>query len=242
MDNINVNTDLHSKYDNQYFNEDGGWRELGAKFKAENILEISQGYTFNKVLEVGAGEGSILKNLSLSGFGNELYALEISESGIQKIKEKNIDKLKEALLFNGYQIPYPDDYFDLVVLSHVLEHVEFERILLREIKRVSRYQIIEVPRDYRTGVDAKVKHFLSYGHINVYTPSSIKFLLKTEGFEILKENLKVFDREVFEYLGKSRAGKFKSISAFYFKKIMINLPIRALSEKYCNTITLLLKN
>src|SRR6478735_838843 len=192
-----VSKELQAKYNVQYESEVEGWRETGAIFKVHNIMEISKGYKFEKVLEVGAGEGSILRLLDQFKFGNELYALEISESGLRKIKEKNIPSLKEANLFDGYNIPYPDKSFDLVILSHVLEHVEFERTLLREIKRVSKYQIIEVPKDYRKGVDKKVDHFLSYGHINVYAPSSIRYLLKTEGFEILRESLKVYDKKVY---------------------------------------------
>ncbi len=83
--------------------------------------------------------------------------------------------------------------------SHVIEHVEHPRILLREIKRVSRYQVFEIPLDYAIGVDQSVERFLAYGHINIYTPSLFKFLLKSEGYEIIDELLTHADQEVIRF-------------------------------------------
>ena len=41
---------------------------LGARFKAQHIIEVCKKQTFNKVLEVGAGDGSILKFLADQNF------------------------------------------------------------------------------------------------------------------------------------------------------------------------------
>ncbi|HEX8461108.1 MAG TPA: class I SAM-dependent methyltransferase, partial [Segetibacter sp.] len=157
-----------SAYDNFYQNHDEAWRMLGAKYKAQNIVDVCTGKAFAKVLEVGAGDGSILYYLDRWNFAPELYAIEISESGVEHIQSRNLKSVKEVQVFDGYHIPYADQEFDLVILAHVLEHVEFERKLLRELKRISKYQVIEVPRDYRFGVDKRINHFLAYGHLNVY--------------------------------------------------------------------------
>lgn len=184
---MEVSQNLAESYKNQYKSERAEWRNLSAKYKAQNILWLTQDMQFERVLEVGAGDGSILAWLNQAHFAPKLYALEISESGLEKIKEKNLANLQEAQLFDGYHIPYPDNFFDLVICSHVLEHVEFERALLREIKRVSRHQVFEVPIDFSFFVDKKIKHFLSYGHINIYTPALFRFLLLSENFTILKD-------------------------------------------------------
>ena len=121
----------------------------------------------------------MLHHLYQSGYFEELHALEIATSGIEVIKSRNLPSVKSVELFDGYALPYDDDSFDAVILCHVLEHVEYERILLRELMRVAPYQIIEVPLDYHFEIDSKVDHYLGYGHINVYTPSSVRFLLKS---------------------------------------------------------------
>jgi ubiquinone/menaquinone biosynthesis C-methylase UbiE len=180
---------LESAYNEQYSDEMTEWRELGGKHKAQNIIDVCGGHHFRNVLECGAGEGGILEFLDRASVFDELSAIEISESGISQIKKRNLSRLREVRKFDGYQIPYPDKHFSMAFCSHVIEHVEHPRILLRELKRVSDFQVFEIPLDFSVGVDRRVQLFLSYGHINIYTPSLFRFLLKTEGFQILKEKL-----------------------------------------------------
>jgi SAM-dependent methyltransferase len=177
------------------------WRELGAKHKAANIVQVCgrAGFAPKRVLEVGAGEGAVLMHLDAMAFGAELHALEIARSGVDVIRSRGLASVKSATWFDGYTIPFPDDSFDMVILCHVLEHVEFERLLLRELRRVAPRHLIEVPLDYYPGIDAKVGHYLDYGHINVYTPTSLRFLLKSEGFRIDQEYLTITHEEVVEY-------------------------------------------
>ncbi len=237
---VKVDQQVQQAYDQQYLQETSEWRELGARTKAQNIIDITHGLTFRKVLEVGAGDGSILKFLHDRNFAEELYALEISASGLEKIRDRQLTRLKEVFQFDGYKIPYEDNSFDLVILSHVLEHVEFERLLLREIKRVSTYQVIEVPRDFRFGIDNKLSHFLNYGHINIYTPTSLKFLLKSEGFDIKQEICKTYDADLFKFMGRnSKVEFFKQYLSYLFKKMAIHIPMKFFKETYCSTITVL---
>ena len=48
-------------------------------------------------------------------------------------------------------------------------------------------------------MDEQVKHLLSYGHINIFTPSTFKFLLKSEGYEIINETLTHSDKELIRF-------------------------------------------
>jgi ubiquinone/menaquinone biosynthesis C-methylase UbiE len=190
---------LAGAYNEQYTDEATAWREAGGRYKAEHIDQLCRGRTFQKVLDCGAGEGSVLKFLDRAALGEELYAIEISDSGIAQIHNRNLPRLREVKKFDGYEIPYPDQCFDMAYCSHVLEHVEHPRILLRELKRTSALQVFEVPLDYSPGVDAYAQHFLDYGHINLYTPSLFKFLLRTEGFEIVAERRSHTAAEVMRY-------------------------------------------
>ncbi|MCU0448176.1 MAG: class I SAM-dependent methyltransferase [Microscillaceae bacterium] len=239
---VKVNTQLQQAYQNQYQSEVKEWRSLGAQQKAKNLLAITQGQTFQKVLEVGAGDGSILAELAKTNFARELYALEISDSGLASIQARNLPNLQEAQLFDGYQIPYSDQSFDLVILSHVLEHVEHERVLLREIKRVARWVVIEVPKDYRFGVDKKVAHFLSYGHINLYTPSLLKFLVRSEGFKVLQELNRLYSPAIYMYGKKGWIARLKARLLYTGKYLLTHTPFEYINHKFINTITLFLRN
>ena len=202
---------LQSAYDEQYSDAMTQWRELGAKHKAENILSVCGGRTFTRILECGAGEGSILKFLDRSGLFPELYAVEVSDSAIAQIKKRSLPSLKEVKKFNGYEIPFPDKAFDMAYCSHVIEHVEHPRLLLRELRRVSQLQVFEIPLDYSIDVDRNVRHFLSYGHINVYTPSLFKFLLKSEGYEVIAEKWSHTAEDVLRFLWYNKMGRKKSL-------------------------------
>jgi len=196
---VHLSKALQSAYDEQYTDTMTEWREVCGKYKAANILKVCRNHRFAKALECGAGEGSILKFLDESGTFSQLAALEISDSGVARILQRKLPRLKDVRKFDGYTIPYPDKTFDMAFCSHVLEHVEHPRILLRELKRVSNFQVFEVPLDYSASVDRKTGHFLSYGHINIYTPSLFRFLLKSEGYEIVSELLTHTSREAIRY-------------------------------------------
>lgn len=233
-------------YDNFYTGSESRWRMLCAKAKAQNLIEVCKENRFQKVLEVGAGDGSILHYLNQSGFSPELYALEISQSGVELIKNRNLRNLVDVQVFDGYKIPYPDDSFDLVILSHVLEHVEHERLLIRELKRVARFIAIEVPLDYRFGVDLRIKHFLSYGHINIYTPTLIRFLLQTEGLTIKSEKTSLILPETTKYnefvnknAPKSAFKALKIDLEYYVKKALGKLLGKNRTEKFANAYTVL---
>ncbi len=210
---MQLSGNIKNSYSSQYDENSVKWRNTGARYKALNIVELAKSIQFRNVLEVGAGEGSILDWLSQWNFCPDLNCVEISESGIELIKSKNIKNLNDVLLFDGYKIPYPDNHFDLVICSHVLEHVEHERILLREIKRVSKYQIFEVPIDFSFYVDRKLEHFLSYGHINIYTPALFRFLLKSENFEVKKDINHLYHDEVLKLSFSNR------LAPYYITKI-----------------------
>lgn len=178
------------------------WRMLGAKGKADHVIKLCERYDIKptSVLEVGAGDGSILRCLAESGFCERLYGLEISQSGVDVIRKQEIPRLISCQTFDGYSLPFEDGFFDLVVLSHVLEHVEYERALLRELRRVSKYQVIEIPMDCN-GLKDEVYHLLgpSYGHINAHTPDSLRFLLSTENFMVMDDLLGQYSLELQEY-------------------------------------------
>jgi ubiquinone/menaquinone biosynthesis C-methylase UbiE len=223
-----VSSALAKAYDEQYSDALTGWREIGGKYKARNILEVCRGQVFRRVLECGAGEGGVLKFLDLSDAFDELYAIEISDSGIRQLEKRNLARLREVRKFDGYEIPYADKHFDMAYCTHVIEHVEHPRVLLRELKRVSRFQVLEVPLEYSIGVDRRSKDFLAYGHINIYTPSLFKFLLKSEAFEILAEKLSYSAPEVARYNWPPNVGLGTAIT----REIMLRLdPLRRIVRR-----------
>lgn len=118
--------------------------------------------------------------------------------------------------------------------------------MLRELKRVAKMCVIEVPRDYRTNVDSRIKHFLAYGHINVYTPTSLRYLLRTEGFEVVADLTSMIEPEVTKfntYINQKKAKSFitdLTISAeFTVKNALGSLMGKKKQEQLANAYTVL---
>ena len=199
---ISIGKKAKEKYDSFYSDKTEEWRKIGAQGKVENIIDLIQGLKLDQIVDIGAGDGNVLSILSEKKFSSNLTAVEISDSAIEQIKKKKIEGLKEIKQFNGYNLPFENKQFDLAICSHVLEHVEHPRILLSEIRRISKKQVFEVPIDFSFQVDKKFNHFNSYGHINIFTPALFNFLLYSVGFEILKHKHALYSKEAVDFQSK----------------------------------------
>lgn len=184
-DNLSISDKLKANYEDFYEGE-LEWRRLGADDKANNIISLCHSYPHQTILEIGAGEGAILQRLGDLGFGESLFGLEISTSGIKAITQRNIEALVECKLFDGATIPYPNKKFDLAILSHVVEHLEYPRRLLYEAGRVAHFTFIEVPLED----NLRLKNdfvFDCVGHINFYSPKTIRQLVQSCDLEVLSQ-------------------------------------------------------
>lgn len=207
---ITTSKNLKEKYDSLYSDDTEEWRRIGAIHKAQNIFDLTKDLKFDKIIDIGAGDGNVLSILSEKKFCADLTAVEISDSAIEQMKKKKIGGLSEIKQFDGYEIPYGENQFDLAICSHVIEHVEHPRKLLSEIKRISKKQVFEIPIDFSFQIDKKFKHFNSYGHINIYTPALFNFLLYSVGFDVLERKHALYRKEVVGFQNKT-------FSLAYFK-------------------------
>ena len=99
----------------------------------------------SSVIEVGCGDRALLGELGHRGIGDRLVGYEIAASAIDRVRSRGIPRLERAEVFDGEHLPEPTGAFDLGVLSHVLEHTERPEVVLREVARVARLVVIEVP-------------------------------------------------------------------------------------------------
>lgn len=93
-----------------------------------------------KILEVGCNIGMQLVNLNEMGFRN-LYGIELQPHAVELAKQKT--KGMNIIQGTAYDIPFKDEYFDLVFTSRVLIHMNPNEInkAIREIVRCSKEYI-----------------------------------------------------------------------------------------------------
>jgi SAM-dependent methyltransferase len=215
MNKMETSRFFMSNYDYYYEDGDSKWRWLCAFDKAKNIETLCKDLPIKSVIEIGAGEGSILKRLSDLEFAQELYALEISRTGIAAIKNKEISRLKDCSLFDGYNIPYDKKKFDLAVLSHIVEHAEYPRKLLYEAKRIAKFVFVEVPIEETIRLPQDFV-FDRVGHINFYSPKTIRRLLQTCNLCVLSQKITNPSKDVYTFQ-KGKMGLFN----FYTKEYLL---------------------
>ena len=87
-----VSPELRRHYDAYYGDGASEWRRLGALAKAQNVLALCAEWPHASVLEIGAGEGALLARLAELGFGERLFACEISSSGARAIRARDVLK------------------------------------------------------------------------------------------------------------------------------------------------------
>lgn len=189
---------LDATYRDRYAGGASEWRRLGAVDKAENVVALCAALPHASVLEIGAGEGALLRRLSELGFGDALHALEISPSGANAIEAQAIPRVRECRLYDGARIPYEDARFDLAILSHVLEHVEHPRALLYEAARVARCIFVEVPLEDTLRLPADFA-FDSLGHINAWSPKTFRRLVQSCGLRVLGQITVNPSRELYAF-------------------------------------------
>lgn len=109
------------------------WTEMVRDFLGD--VEI------NNILEVGCNSGNQVNALQSLGYNN-LYGIDIMPYAVEKSKEytKNINIIQGS----AFDIPYRDNYFDLVFTDGVLIHISPNDIsrAMKEIYRTSKKYIM----------------------------------------------------------------------------------------------------
>ncbi len=82
------------------------------------------------ILDVGCGTGALIKELERYG---AVYGIDFSEEAVSYCRSRGIKNVEKSIV---EKIPYPEDYFDVVLAMDVLEHIPDDRVGLREIYRV----------------------------------------------------------------------------------------------------------
>lgn len=173
---------LHSKYDNVSTASGGGESPTDARRLRATAEELSHFLPdpHSRVLDVGCATGGLLRFLRELGFDN-LHGLDPSPRCAAQAA-------RYGSIYVGSLTSLPDDHgtFDLVILSHILEHVRDVRAALfsiRSLLTIDGQLYLEVP-DATRYADYYVTpfHYFDIEHINHFSPSTLALALELAGF------------------------------------------------------------
>ena len=95
-----------------------------------------------KVLDVGCGDGELLRLLSESR-GVDGRGIELSREGVNECVAKGLAVIQgDADTDLG---DYPDDAFDYVILSQTLQATRHPRVVLEHMLRIGRHAVVSFP-------------------------------------------------------------------------------------------------
>lgn len=111
-----------------------------------SLISLVKPLKAESILDAGCGEGFTMNKLKENGIGKKIEGIEYSKEAIVFGKKLFPDLIiKQGSV---YDLPYKDNFFDLVICTEVLEHLENPNKALKEMLRVSRkYLIISVPNE-----------------------------------------------------------------------------------------------
>lgn len=142
----------------------------------------------SKILDLGCGSGVAGREFQ-DFFKADLIGIDIIDQRIEKIPFK---------IFDGINIPFQADCFDVVLINYVLHHSQNQFALLKESKRVSRDKII-IFEDLPEGFLAKIYctlHGLSYKLVSGDAGEKLNFKSHAEWEKIFGDlGLKILNKK-----------------------------------------------
>lgn len=183
--------EVEERYDDSYFNyeidnEDGFLNLMLLGLKDVGFDPVKENLTNCKVLDIGCATGLFLSYMK--GLGCKPYGVEVCHSAAEygnKKRDVNIFKgtMESAL--------YPDNYFDIIHFSHVIEHINDPSSFIKEVYRVLK----PGGKVYCTtpnidGLQAKIfkKRWRSAiaDHMILFSVKTLKALFVKNGFKTVK--------------------------------------------------------
>ncbi|MBI4321035.1 MAG: class I SAM-dependent methyltransferase [Chloroflexi bacterium] len=95
-----------------------------------NLVRSQVNLDGKRILDVGCGIGTYTRKFRL--FSSEVYGVDVDHERAQAASQN----LTNIIVAPAEALPYPDDYFDVVFLHEVIEHVSDDRKAISEAIRV----------------------------------------------------------------------------------------------------------
>jgi SAM-dependent methyltransferase len=185
------------------------WRALGAVGKADHVLALCTKASVSPVstLEVGCGDGALLCELHLRGFGGTLTGVEITQAAVDIARERS--EIDSVELYDGSHLEAPNQTFELGILSHVLEHVPDPPALLAEVARACRAVVVEVPLEENLSArrTSKREHADEVGHLQRLDRAGAREIVARAGLSIVAELEDPLPLEVHRFFATDAASR-----------------------------------
>lgn len=149
-----------------------------------NRLEFSSG---ERILDLGCGTGSLIQRLLQIASGSEIVGIDPCAEMLEIARQK-MPQSVELKVGLADDIPFPNDYFDIVVSTSAFHYFRDPFKALQEAKRVlktnGRIVITDWCHDYLTCqiCDFFLKRF-NHAHFRTYKVADCRAMMQDEGLQ-----------------------------------------------------------
>jgi len=213
------------------------WHRRGATNKADSIAMLlrEQNVRPHRMAELGCGTGAVIDECRRRQLAREFIAVDYAEEAVGYLKARAADIEVMAADITSAEFKL-EGRVDVVVLSHVLEHLEEPEALLHAV--VGRvdfdWLIAEVPLEdlLASRVKALVRDRRQNraGHVQFFRGTTFRKLLVGCGLELVSERryVPVMDAETIEFVcakdGASRLRRLQKLAAGRWLPKLLTVP------------------
>jgi SAM-dependent methyltransferase len=146
----------------------------------------------DKVLDYGCGNGVLTYWLWSNGFGKEIMGVDVSQTGVNNAQKSFA---REGLTFATIDAinSLAPNSFDVVVSSHVLEHIDPPEVALASIAEKAEWLVLEVPLEkciwpeLVARLKGKSRKENPLGHVNFWNKATFNQFLKNSGLLVIRD-------------------------------------------------------
>ena len=180
--------------------------DIALRRRAKWLVKELKPKNGERILDLGCGDGFYLYLLSRLDLKLILHGLDYDQNALNSAKKNlvlNKVKLTHADLMK--QLPFPDEFFDGIVMSEVMEHLPDDIKCMKEVRRILKKNgrlVLSVPHinypffwdPVNWVLQRSLKIHIKKGfwagiwnqHLRLYSIENLNFVLKKSGFKNIK--------------------------------------------------------
>jgi ubiquinone/menaquinone biosynthesis C-methylase UbiE len=168
--------------------------DVSKVFRYGNMRRIMRHKKNGRILDVGCGDGSFLFDFKQRNW--DVYGVDISKISCRIAKKKLGNNIFNCELKN---CGFPDQYYDVITLNHVLEHLPNPEEELREIRRILKDDgVVYAGVPNIDSLQFKIcreswLHLDLPRHTIHYTSDTVRGIFEKNGFRVSSVNRPLFE-------------------------------------------------
>lgn len=147
-------------------------------------------FTGARVIDIGCGDGAATLQLYDDTAPLSIVGIDPAANAVAAASKRVGDRNIQFSADSAYQLPYPDQSFDIAHLRGVLHHMDQPERAVAEAARVAKIVLVLEPNGYNPVlklIEKTSRYHIEHGERS-FAPTQIDQWLRAEGLEVTRRN------------------------------------------------------